>query len=172
MGQLIGLLGIVLGSYALLTGVARSVPRLRLSRSLRGRISLAIFFVFTGTSHFLMPATMAEMLPAFVPFRVEIIYLTGLLEIAGAVGLVIPRLARVSSIALILFLLAVLPANIYSAIMAIEFGGHALGPVYLLARIPFQAFLIWWAYAFGVRVHTLESARPAHLAEASPGTPG
>jgi hypothetical protein len=43
-------------------------------------------------------------------------------------------------------LVGILPSNIYSAINHIEFGGHAAGPAYLLIRVPFQLFVIWWVY--------------------------
>ncbi|HYX71759.1 MAG TPA: hypothetical protein VE732_03240, partial [Nitrososphaera sp.] len=39
-----------------------------------------------------------------------------------------------------------LPANIYSAINRVDFGGHGIGPAYLLVRVPFQLFVIWWIY--------------------------
>jgi uncharacterized membrane protein len=68
---------------------------------------------------------MAQMLPAFVPYRVELIYLTGVLELAGAVGLWIPGLAKLTGVCLILMLLGLLPANIYSAFNQVDFGGHA-----------------------------------------------
>lgn len=152
MIQLLTLLFIVVGTYGVLTLLNATVQSVYLSQSLRGRLSLAIFFIFTGTSHFLMPAEMAQMLPSFIPLRVEIIYLTGILEILGAIGVLIPGLERLSSVALILFLFGVLPANIYAAITSVEFGGHALGPVYLLLRVPFQLFLIGWVYYFGLRL--------------------
>jgi uncharacterized membrane protein len=47
---------------------------------------------------------------------------------------------------LILMLVCFLPANIYSAIYRIDFGGHGAGLAYLLVRIPFQLFLMWWIY--------------------------
>jgi uncharacterized membrane protein len=43
-------------------------------------------------------------------------------------------------------LLGLLPANIYSAFNQVDFGGHAAGPIYLLVRVPFQLFVIWWIY--------------------------
>ena len=151
MVQLLVLLLIVVGTYGALTLLHMMIPSVHLSPSLRGRISLTIFFLFTGAGHFLMPEEMAQMLPSFIPLRVEIIYVTGVLEILGAIGLLIPGLQRLTSIVLIIFLLGVLPANIYAAITFVEFGAHASGPVYLLARIPFQVFLIWWVYYFGIR---------------------
>ena len=84
------------------------------------------------------------MLPAFIPYRVEIIYLTGAFELLGAIGVWIPPLTKLTGLLLILMLIGVLPANIYSAINRVDFGGHGAGPVYLLIRIPFQLFVIWW----------------------------
>ncbi len=89
---------------------------------------------------------MAAMLPPAIPCRVELIYLTGALELLGALGVWIPGLMRLTGVCLILMLVGILPANIFSAINHVEFGGHAAGPAYLLIRVPFQLFLIWWTY--------------------------
>lgn len=164
MGQLFLLLAILVGTYAGLTLLHRAVHSVQLSQSLRGRLSLAAFFLFTGASHFVMPEEMASMLPASVPMRVGIIYVTGVLEILGAIGLLIPRLQRLASLALILFLIGVLPANIYAAMNYVDFGAHAEGPIYLLVRIPFQAFVIGWAYYFGLR----RQAGRAYLGASAP----
>ena len=89
---------------------------------------------------------MAAMLPPAIPYRIELIYLTGVLEFLGALGVWIPGLMRLTGVCLILMLVGILPANIYSAINHVEFGGHAAGPAYLLIRVPFQLFVIWWTY--------------------------
>ncbi len=89
---------------------------------------------------------MAAMLPPWVAYRVELIYVTGVLEFLGAVAVWIPSLMRLAGVCLILMLIFVLPSNIYSAIERVDFGGHAAGPIYLLVRVPFQLFLIWWTY--------------------------
>jgi uncharacterized membrane protein len=151
MFQLLLLLLIVFGTYSVLTALHFVLPAYSLSRSLRGRLSLAALFIFTGVSHFAMPEDLAQLLPPSFPLRMELISVTGVLEILGAIGLLIPRLARLASIGLILFLLGVLPANIYAAFNYVAFGAHELGPIYLLARIPFQVFLMGWAYYFGIR---------------------
>ena len=57
-----------------------------------------------------------------------------------------PGLTRLTGLCLILILIAILPANIYSAIQRVDFGGHGAGPLYLLVRVPFQLFVIWWTY--------------------------
>jgi uncharacterized membrane protein len=89
---------------------------------------------------------MAAMLPPATPYRVGLIYVTGILELLGAVGVWIPRLTRITGLCLILMLLGVLPANIYAALNRVDFGGHGAGRAYLLVRAPFQFFVIWWTY--------------------------
>jgi len=107
------------------------------------------------------------MLPPSVPYRVELIYLTGVLELLGAIGVWVHRLMRVTGLLLILLLIGLLPANVYSAFNRVDFGGHGAGPAYLLVRVPFQLFVIWWAYFstgqdwFRRRVKPDESLRPA-----------
>lgn len=86
------------------------------------------------------------MLPASVPYRVGLIYITGIFELLGAIGVWIPRLKKLTGVLLILMLIGILPANIYSAINRVDFGGHGAGPSYLLVRIPFQFLVIWWTY--------------------------
>ena len=89
---------------------------------------------------------MAAMLPPVIPYRIELIYLTGVLEFLGVIGLWVPGLIKLTGVCLILMLIGILPANIYSAMNRVEFGGHGAGPAYLFIRVPFQLFLIWWTY--------------------------
>lgn len=89
---------------------------------------------------------MAEMIPPSIPYRIELIYITGVLELLGAIGIWIPRFVRITGLLLIIMLIGLLPANIYAALNRVEFGGHGAGPGYLLVRIPFQLFVIWWTY--------------------------
>jgi uncharacterized membrane protein len=105
-----------------------------------------LFFAFAALGHFARTEAMAEMLPPAVPYRIELIYLTGILELLGVIGVWIPCLTKLTGLLLIVMLLGILPSNIYSAINRVEFGGHEAGPVYLLVRIPFQLFVIWWTY--------------------------
>lgn len=89
---------------------------------------------------------MAAMLPPSIPARTVLIYVTGVLELLGAIGIWVPSLMRLTGILLILMLIGVLPANIYSAFNQVKFGGHEAGPAYLLIRIPFQFLVIWWTW--------------------------
>src|SRR5207248_5777684 len=49
------------------------------------------------------------------------------------------------------YLIVIFPSNIYAASHRISFGGHSIGPRYLLVRLPLQLLLIWWTYWFAVR---------------------
>ncbi|MGH7594741.1 MAG: DoxX family protein [bacterium] len=132
--------------YALLTLAERWRAGWKIAPATRARVGLSLFFIFTAIGHFIKTEEMAAMLPAFVPNRVEIILVTGVFELLGAIGVWIPRLRRITGFCIILMLIGILPANIYSAINRIDFGGHESGPAYLLVRIPFQFLIIWWAY--------------------------
>ena len=153
------ILSILILPYLILTAVDRRGRGGRLNPGLRGRIGLALVFLFTGLGHFIQPAAMAQMLPPWVPERVAIIYLTGGIELAAAAGLLVPGLWRTAGVCLIVFLILALPANVYAAINRVEMGGHGIGPAYLLVRAPLQLILIGWTYWFTVRQSTIE-ARP------------
>ena len=70
--------------------------------------------------------------------------MTGALELAGAVGLLVPRSRKAAAYGLAAFLVAVLPANIYMAFAPVKFGGFLDHPLYHWVRIPFQGVLIAW----------------------------
>jgi uncharacterized membrane protein len=111
------------------------------------RYALAVMFVFTGVSHFTdMKHDFAAMIPDPLPDDLWIIYLSGVLEIAGAAGLLIPRTRKVAGICLMLLLMALFPANVYAALNHIPLGGRA--PTSLWLRTPMQALyigLVWWS---------------------------
>jgi uncharacterized membrane protein len=122
-----------------------------LQEPLRGRIGIALVFAFTAIGHFVETSEMARMLPPSVPMRVPLVYVSGVFELLAAVTILIPSLSRYTGIALSIFLLLVLPSNVYAAFQRVDFGGHAAGPAYLLVRVPLQLFLIGWIYWFAVR---------------------
>jgi uncharacterized membrane protein len=148
---LLALIAILAGSYGVLVVVAPQMDDKQ-----RGRISLALLFLFTGLGHFVNPEPMAAMLPPWVPSRVPLIYATGLLEWAGAIGLLVPRYARMAGLCLMTFLIAVFPANVFAALHHVGMGGHDAGPAYLLVRGPFQVALMWWTYRAAVRAPSVE----------------
>jgi uncharacterized membrane protein len=109
------------------------------------RILLAIFYLGAGILHLFSPRGFLAITPDWVPFPHFIIAFTGVAEIAGAVGLLIPQLRKYAGIGLALYALCVWPANFNHAINGISFGGDALGWWYHGPRLAFQPVLIWLA---------------------------
>ena len=114
------------------------------------RVGLAAMFLFTAVAHFnAMRHDLARMMPPGIPSPMGMVYFTGLCEIAGAIGLLVPRTRPVAAWALIVLLLAILPANVHAARAGLTLGGK---PVTAVApRIAIQVVfigLVWWS---GVR---------------------
>ena len=125
----------------------------RFSLSFIGRFSLAIMLIFTGIAHFAKTDLMIEMMPEIVPFKKETVYFTGFLEIMASIGLLTQKFSKLTSIILILFFLAILPANIIGSMKEVELGGMEKGVNYLYFRIPLQLLFIIWAYYFGIKIN-------------------
>jgi len=159
---LLVLLALLVVPYLLLTAAGRGGGALGVAPPVRARVGLTLFFAFTALGHFVRGEEMSAMLPAAVPYRLGIVYLTGALELLGAAGVWVPGLTRVTGACLILMLLCFLPANIYSALYRVDFGGHGDGPAYLILRVPFQLFVIWWtAFATEQKWLSRRAERPA-----------
>lgn len=126
-------------------------PWLALRSRAAGAYGLGFLFILTGVGHFIQTEAMAQMLPGFVPFRVPLVYLTGLLEFAIAAGFFLPATRRLAGWAAVAVLVLFFPANIYAAFAHVPMGGHAWGPVYLLIRAPLQAAILAWVWWFALR---------------------
>ena len=126
-------------------------PWLLLRTRAAGALGVGLLFIFTGVGHFIQSAPMAQMLPEFVPFRMPLVYLTGLLEFAIAAGFFIPATRRLAGWAAAAVLVLFFPANVYAAFAQVPMGGHAWGPVYLLIRAPLQAAIVAWVWWFPLR---------------------
>lgn len=110
------------------------------------RYLLAFLVTFAGITHFTSPESFIRIVPAYLPSPALLVYLSGVFEILGGIGLLIPRLRTVAAWGLIALFIAVFPANINMAIHQIPFG-DAPTPLWLLwARLPMQFVLIGWAY--------------------------
>ena len=112
---------------------------------------MAIMLVFTALAHFNQTEYMIEMLPDFIPFKKETVYITGIIEFLAAIGLFIKKTVRITTYLLILFYFLVLPANIIGSIKQVDLGGMDAGAPYLLFRIPLQVLFMIWIYYFGIR---------------------
>ncbi len=116
-----------------------------------GALGLTLVFAFTGIGHFTQTEPMARMLPAWVPARVPLIYVTGIFEFALAAGFIMRRTRRATGWLAAAMLILFFPANIYAALNRIPMGGHEWGASYLLIRAPLQAILLLWVYWFAIK---------------------
>lgn len=123
--------------------------------ALSARIAMSIMLCFTAIGHFVFTKGMAMMIPQFIPFKTNFVYMTGFLEILIAIGLLVPYSKTISGWTLILFLLVMLPMNIYAAVHQIDyqkgtFDGNGLS--YLWFRVPLQFLFIAWTYFSSIRI--------------------
>ena len=111
------------------------------------RDALSLMLVFTGVSHFtFMKEDMVRMMPPSIPWPRAMVYSTGICEIAGAVGLLLPEFRRAAAYALIAFFMCVLPVNIHAARAGVTLRGKPATNLWL--RIPMQVLFIaiaFWA---------------------------
>jgi uncharacterized membrane protein len=109
------------------------------------RDALSLMLVFTGVSHFTsMKEDFVRMMPPSIPWPGALVYFTGICEIAGAVGLLLPEFRRAAAYALIAFFLAALPANINAARAGVTLRGKPATSLRL--RIPMQILFIAIAF--------------------------
>jgi uncharacterized membrane protein len=106
---------------------------------------LALFYGAAGIVHLLWPDIFLPVMPEIVPFPVTVILLTGLCEIAGAIGLMLPRWRRLAGLMLAVYAICVFPANIRHAMIGGELWGWPLDWRYHAPRLLFQLVLVWWA---------------------------
>jgi uncharacterized membrane protein len=121
----------------------------KVEMALAARIGISIMFLFTALGHFMFTDGMAMMLPDFIPFKKELIYVTAFIEIIGAIALHIVPLRPIVSWLLILFLILIIPSNIKASIEQISYQKGTYdgnGLLYLLFRIPLQILFIAWIY--------------------------
>lgn len=109
------------------------------------RTVLALFYLVAGVAHLRSPGGFLAITPGWVPAPHFVVAATGVAEIAGAIGLFVPRLRRAAGTGLALYALCVFPANIHHAVNAIPLGGVALGWGYHEPRLMLQPVIIWWA---------------------------
>jgi uncharacterized membrane protein len=102
-------------------------------------------FTFTGVLHFVIPKVYARIVPPYLPVSAEaVVYASGVAEIAGGIGLMVPRWRRAGGWWMIATLLAVFPANVHMALHPEEFPTVPGGRASLIARLPLQAVFIAW----------------------------
>lgn len=141
-------------AHVLLTG---RTPALRASM----RWGMAAALLFVGVDHQLTPERYLSMMPSFVPHPLDVVHFTGICEIAGAIGLLVPSTRRLAGIMLAIYFVCVFPANIKNAVEGLSVDGLPTAQWYYWVRLLFQPIAILWAlYAADV---TGTSRQPAGM---------
>tara|TARA_B100000929_G_scaffold59011_1_gene44493 strand:+ start:3841 stop:4239 length:399 start_codon:yes stop_codon:yes gene_type:complete len=106
----------------------------------------SIFYTIVGVKHFIEPDYFLSIIPPYLPFHIELVYISGFFEILFGLMILFPKYRYYGSIGLILLLIAVFPANIYLA--QSKEAQEAIGASQQIAiwRLPIQGILIWIAY--------------------------
>lgn len=107
-------------------------------------VVMAIAYVAAGTNHFLNPEFYIAMMPTWIPFHKFVVEFTGVCEIAGGIGVLLPFTRKLAAWCIIALLFCVFPANIHMAIFSHQFS-H-IGPAWVAwLRLPLQFLMIDWA---------------------------
>lgn len=106
---------------------------------------LAMLYMLAGVAHIVRPDGFIAITPSWVPFPETVVFITGIAEIAGAIGLLTTRWRCAAGVGLALYALCVWPANINHAVNNIAVGGTTLGMGYHVPRLMLQPVIIWWA---------------------------
>jgi uncharacterized membrane protein len=115
------------------------------------RVLLAIFFSFAGAMHFVAPAAYASIVPPWLPNAPLLVIISGICEMAGGLGVLLPATRRLAGWGLIALLLAVYPANIHMLRLAYENDATALWKAALWLRLPLQLPVLWWVWRSAAR---------------------
>lgn len=108
-------------------------------------IIIGVIFVAAGALHFKNPMMYEAIMPPFIPAHRELVLASGLFEMLGGIGAMVPATRKAAGWGLIALLVAVFPANIYMAVDTEKFG--KLAPAWALyARLPLQFLLMAWIY--------------------------
>ena len=109
------------------------------------RYVLAAFYIAAGVAHLQAPGKLLAITPSWVPFAAEVILITGVCEIAGAIALMTRPLRWWAGVALALYACCVWPANIKHALEGIDLPPLPNSWLYHGPRLALQPILIWWA---------------------------
>jgi uncharacterized membrane protein len=115
--------------------------------------SLSALLIGSGVLHLVRPEVYLPMMPPYLPAHLPLVYLSGVFEILGGVGMLLPWTRRWAGLGVIALLIAVFPANIHIAINDIPVAGHDVPLWGHLLRLPLQAVMIWMAW-WGTRGRT------------------
>lgn len=109
------------------------------------RVVFSVSLIIIGSAHFLKPEQFARIVPPVFPAYTSV-YISGVFEILGGIGLLVPLVSVAAAWGLISLFIAVFPANIYMAVHNIKLDGIPQNQLIYWGRLPLQAVLIAWAW--------------------------
>lgn len=105
---------------------------------------MAIFYIGAGVNHFINPEFYIKIMPPYLPWHAELVYLSGVIEIALGLLVLVPKYTRLAAWGIIALLIAVFPANIHLAIHPEIIPN--VNPIAHLIRLPIQGIFVLWAW--------------------------
>ena len=114
---------------------------------------MGVMYVFIGIKHFTDPQYFLDIVPPQLPFKLFLVYLTGLIEVVGGVAILAPKTRKAGAYLLIFLLVSVFPANIYLYISETPQSLLGISETDALIRMPFQIPLILLAYWHSKKNH-------------------
>ena len=112
---------------------------------------LAIVFVLAGANHFRDPDFYLALMPPYLPWHEALVQISGVAEILGGIGILVPATRRFAGWGLIALLIAVFPANISMATDHVQPPGVHVTPFEAWLRLPLQAVLMAWVWWVALR---------------------
>ena len=116
------------------------------SRPTMSQALIALVFVIAGVLHLIWPDAYVKIVPPWLPAPALLVFVSGLCEVAGGVGVLLPSTRVVAGWGLIALLIAVFPANVQMLVDGRAHHATRASQLALIARLPLQFWLIWWVW--------------------------
>lgn len=112
---------------------------------------IAAIFIVGGLLHLVKPAYYVRIMPPWLPAPMALVLISGVFEILGGVGVLVPATRVAAGWGLIALLIAIFPANVQMLLNARVAHASSLWMMGLIARLPLQAALIYWVFRATIR---------------------
>jgi uncharacterized membrane protein len=130
------------------------------------RVLAALPLLASGVLHFTRTELMASMIPPFFPDHPQLVVLTGVFELAGAIGLLLPPLTRVASACLAVLMIVIFPANVFAAGQTV--GGLHMPSARIRLAMQVVYILLVLIAGWGIPRRPQENRRSLHVPTSDP----